>query len=117
MGSESPEFLRFDGDAGIPNNPTLAVVLRHGVEAIVDAPEACEDLFARNGWVGTWRNGIFPFHHFHSNAHEVLGIVSGSARVLLGGPGGSEVTLVAGDVVVLPAEPDTSANQGRPTSW
>ena len=97
------EFLNFGVDAGIPNNPNLAVVLRRGIDAIVDAPEACEELFARNGWVGTWRNGIFAFHHFHSNAHEVLGIVSGSARVLLGGPGGTEVTLAAGDVVVLPA--------------
>lgn len=97
------ELLHFGVDTGVPNNPKLAVVLRHGIDAIVDDPEACEDLFERNGWVGTWRNGIFDFHHFHSNAHEVLGIVSGGARVLLGGPGGTEVTLVAGDVVVLPA--------------
>jgi uncharacterized protein YjlB len=33
-------------------------------------------------------DGIYPFHHFHSTAHEVLGIVAGSAVVVLGGPSG-----------------------------
>jgi uncharacterized protein YjlB len=50
-----------------------------------------------------WRDGIYPFHHFHSTAHEALGIVRGRVRVMLGGPGGAELDLVAGDAVVLPA--------------
>jgi uncharacterized protein YjlB len=37
------------------------------------------------------------------SAHEVLAIVAGRARVLLGGPQGRTFDLVAGDVVVLPA--------------
>lgn len=97
------EQLRFDASGGIPNNPGLPAIVRHGVDAIVEDPDACEEMFASNGWNGSWRDGIFPFHHFHSNAHEVLGIVSGEATVLLGGPDGREVRLVGGDVVVLPA--------------
>lgn len=97
------EQLSFPPSEGIPNNPRLPVILRHGVSTIVDDPAACEELFEGNGWGGTWRDGVFPFHHFHSNAHEVLGIVSGSATVLLGGPGGRELEITAGDVVVLPA--------------
>ena len=97
------DLLRFDTSAGIPNNPALPVVIHHGVAEIVDHPSACERLFRSHGWGGTWRNGIFPFHHFHSNAHEALGIVSGAARVTLGGPDGETLDVRAGDVLVLPA--------------
>jgi uncharacterized protein YjlB len=97
------EALRFGRSGGVPNNPELPVVLRHGVEEIVGDAAACERLFAANGWSGSWRNGVYPFHHFHSNAHEVLGLVQGETTVLLGGAGGKAVTLLAGDVVALPA--------------
>jgi uncharacterized protein YjlB len=95
--------LRFARSEGIPNNPQLPVLLGHGIDEIVGDPAACERLFAGNGWGGSWRDGVFPFHHFHSNAHEVLGFVRGEATVLLGGPGGEVVRIVAGDVVMLPA--------------
>jgi long-chain acyl-CoA synthetase len=45
----------------------------------------------RNGWSGTWRNGIYAFHHYHSTSHEVLGIAAGSAAVRFGGEGGATV--------------------------
>ena len=103
MDTPDPEQLRFAPSGGVPNNPLLPVVLRHEITGIRDNPEACEQLFERHGWGGSWRDGIFPFHHFHSDAHEALGIVGGEATVLLGGPDGTEVALRAGDVVVLPA--------------
>jgi uncharacterized protein YjlB len=95
------ETHRFEDDGGIPNSP-LPALIYHGVPAARRAAE-CEQLFAGNDWLGAWRNGIYPFHHFHSTAHEALGIVSGRAIVMLGGPGGRELEINRGDVLVLPA--------------
>lgn len=96
-----PETHSLEDDGGIPNS-RLPVLVYHDVEAARDT-RRCSELFARNGWRGSWVNGIFPFHHFHSNAHEVLGVVEGSAAVLLGGPRGRRFDIARGDVLVLPA--------------
>jgi len=53
--------------------------------------------------VPDWRDGIFSFHHFHSITHEALGIVTGRATVMLGGPSGESFEVERGDVLVLPA--------------
>jgi len=99
----SPHHFADAGD--IPNNPVLPLILYRQALADVatDRAAAFERLFAAHGWGGTWRNGIYPFHHYHSTAHEVLGIASGSATVQLGGDGGETVELKAGDAVLIPA--------------
>ena len=97
----TPETHRFADDGAIPNSPLPALVY-HGVEAATQAAD-CEALFGANGWGGHWRSGILHEHHFHSTAHEALGIVAGRASVMLGGPGGERVEIGAGDVLVLPA--------------
>jgi uncharacterized protein YjlB len=97
----SPETQSFEDDGGIPNSRLPALVY-HGVPEARRATD-CEQLFAGNDWLGAWRNGIYPFHHFHSTSHEVLGIVSGRAIVMLGGPEGREFEIQRGDVLVLPA--------------
>jgi uncharacterized protein YjlB len=97
------ETYRFTDDGTVPNNPLPLVVYRGALTHDGDRATACERLFERNGWPGAWRNGIYGHHHYHSTAHEVLGIAAGSARVRLGGDAGQTVELRAGDVVVIPA--------------
>jgi uncharacterized protein YjlB len=97
------ETYRFDDDGTVPNNSLPLVVYRGALAEGGDRAAACEAIFAKNGWPGAWRNGIYGHHHYHSTAHEVLGIASGNAQVRLGGDGGKTVELRAGDVVVIPA--------------
>jgi uncharacterized protein YjlB len=85
-------------------NPSLPLVVYRGaLPAGGDRASACERMFSRHGWPDSWRNGIYAHHHYHSTAHEALGIARGNARVRLGGEGGQTVELNAGDVVVIPA--------------
>jgi uncharacterized protein YjlB len=99
-----PKAVRFADAGAIPNHPHLPVLIYKAALALDnDPPAAFEHAFRENGWPPRWRDGIYEFHHYHSTAHEVLGIARGRARVKLGGESGEEFALEAGDVVVLPA--------------
>jgi uncharacterized protein YjlB len=99
-----PLAQHFADDGSIPNNPTLPVLIyAQAIELHGDPAVAVEHVFATNHWPPQWRNGIYDFHHYHSNSHEVLGIAKGKVKVRLGGEKGRDFDLQAGDVVVLPA--------------
>jgi len=87
----------------IPNHPRFPVLVYRGVEAAAAGAEAARALFAEHGWGGSWVDGVFPFHHFHSTSHEVLAVVAGRATLALGGPQSEAFEVAAGDVLVLPA--------------
>ena len=55
-----------------------------------------EKTFRDNGWGDMWRNGIFPYVHYHSMIHEELGVARGRAKVRFGGSKGEEIDLVPG---------------------
>ncbi len=92
----------FFADDGVFPNSHLPLLVYEGRVAEPSA-EAMEALFAENGWPPAWRAGVYAYHHYHSTAHEALGIASGTATLMLGGPQGQEFEVVAGDVIVIPA--------------
>ncbi|GAA0477082.1 cupin domain-containing protein [Tatumella punctata] len=100
----TPEHFRLSANGWVPNNPHLPVLLYRQVLPLSGAvTQHSEQAFQHNGWPPQWVAGVFDFHHYHSTAHEVLGVVGGEARLMLGGPRGKTVTVNAGDVVLLPA--------------
>ena len=103
----APETFLFKDDGWVPNNPSLPLlVYRAAIDILgVSDPESLiERTFRANGWgYRMWRNGIYPYTHYHSMIHEALGIARGRARVRFGGMQGEEIDLSAGDVAVLPA--------------
>ncbi|MCC5801593.1 cupin domain-containing protein [Rossellomorea vietnamensis] len=94
------KIFYFEDDGIIPNNPDLPVLIYRNA---LDESSEAEEIFNRNHWLNSWTNGIYDYHHYHSNAHEVLGVMQGEATVQLGGEMGEEVTVHQGDVMVLPA--------------
>jgi uncharacterized protein YjlB len=102
----APETMMFADDGSVPNNPHLPFVLYRDAIDLAGTPDpedVIERLFRDNGWGDMWRNGIYPYMHYHSMIHEVMGIARGRARVMFGGAQGRELDLMQGDVVVLPA--------------
>ncbi|GAB6991167.1 cupin domain-containing protein [Paenibacillus pini] len=100
MNSSDLQTYLYADDGLIPNHPTLPVLHYRGVMQRPAETEAC---FNKNGWLNSWTNGVFSYHHYHSNTHEVLGIIRGNAILQLGGSKGDQLKVQAGDVIVLPA--------------
>lgn len=92
-------------DGTFPNNGLLPLLIYQKALQIPaeKASETVISLFEINDWVNAWVDGVYDYHHYHSTAHEVLGVLKGSARIQFGGPNGVSQLVEQGDVVIIPA--------------
>ena len=97
-----PATFVFEDDGSIPNNPKLPLLFYSSVFSDV-TPELIEETFRVNQWGNGWRASVYPFPHYHAEAHEALGCFCGSATIRLGGMNGIEQKVQPGDVVVIPS--------------
>jgi uncharacterized protein YjlB len=99
-----PEEFIFNDDGKIPNSK-YSLLIYHGAftEKGNKAAEWLEDVFSQHNWTNSWRWGVYSYHHYHSNTHEVLGVYSGNAILQLGGEKGQKFKVKPGDIIVIPA--------------
>ncbi|WP_282636488.1 cupin domain-containing protein [Sphingobacterium thalpophilum] len=100
----TPKAFYFKDDGSIPNSKYPLLVYQNAfTQRGNKGGDWIEQRFASNNWTNTWRWGVYPFHHYHSNTHEVLGCFSGSALLHMGGESGKKINVKAGDILVIPA--------------
>lgn len=100
----TPSLIRAFGPAGgVPNSALPLVVWKGRLPGEAREGRAACALYRRNGWSGTWVYTVYPFWHFHTHGHEVLGCVAGRARIGFGGDAGVVIDVDQGDVAVVPA--------------
>jgi uncharacterized protein YjlB len=89
----------------VPNHPRFPVLVYRRALAPTTGHLAAEfeARLGQHGWPAQWRDGIFDYHHYHSTAHEALGVFAGRAELIIGGPEGLPLSVEAGDLLVLPA--------------
>ncbi len=86
----------FESDGVIPNNPLPVLIYKQVMQDF-------ETTFRKNAWSNNWKDIILPYDHFHSNTHEVLALVEGTAKLKIGGKHGIELRVESGDVIIIPA--------------
>ena len=96
--------FHFADDGDIPNSHLPLILYRGALAASGDVSSAFEARFRQSGWGRLWRNSVFPFHHYHSNTHEVLGIGAGRVTLRMGGEAnGTTLEASTGDALLIPA--------------
>ncbi|MDV5141262.1 cupin domain-containing protein [Chimaeribacter arupi] len=89
---------------GVPNSPYPVMLYHHVIPPdTADNAAYLEHLFTANGWPPQWRYPVYPFTHFHTTTHEVVGCYAGTARLQLGGEQGPVHEVKPGDVLLIPA--------------
>jgi uncharacterized protein YjlB len=96
------EKFYFEGNGRIPNSRLPLLIYRDVIKWDVPGMEA---IMRVNKWVPSWHahHGMWPRHHFHTEAHEIICVTRGVHTAQFGGHDGVRGTLETGDVIVIPA--------------
>ena len=100
------EHFILEQNGNFPNNTLPVLIYKNAIDLTQQKNQeakTAQQIFEKNDWGNTWENGIYNFHHYHSNTHESLAVAEGNAQVILGGPDGRKVEIKAGDVIIIPA--------------
>jgi uncharacterized protein YjlB len=92
-------------DDGIFPNSVLPVLLNRNVLKLpfLFPGDFIKKIFENNNWRNAWKAGIFTYHHYHSNTHEVLCAYKGKTKILVGGESGNLIEIQKGEVLIIPA--------------
>ncbi len=94
----------FKDDGIIPNSKFPLLVYKNAFsERGNSGADFLEKKFRDHNWYNSWRWGVYPFHHYHSVSHEVLGVFQGTALLHMGDPNGEKLNVEAGDILIIPA--------------
>lgn len=108
-GSMHVELLTFHDNGAVPNSHLPVVYFRALGDFLDKDPDSLrQDIELRvreNNWYVDWfdTDAVFRYTHYHSTAHEMLVVLNGVATLHIGGLGGKDLPLKAGDAVVIPA--------------
>lgn len=95
-------FLKDDGQ--FPNSHLPVLLYKKATKLpLLFKGRRVRALFQKHHWTNNWRSGIYTFPHYHSNTHEVMGVISGQTIIRVGGDNGVKIRIEKGDVVLIPA--------------
>lgn len=95
-------FLKDDGR--FPNSRLPVLIYKRAIKLpLLFRGRHVKNIFRQHHWTNNWRNGIYTYHHYHSNTHEVMAVIRGCTMLQLGGDHGMTVKIEKGDVILIPA--------------
>lgn len=95
--------LKFKDDGKIPNSSLPLLIYKNVFSEEKADADFIKKHFEDRNWSNSWTNGVYDYHHYHSNTHEVLGVYSGFATIQFGGENGDKISIEEGDAVAIPA--------------
>ncbi len=75
--------IYFEKAADVPNSKLPVLLYRGVLPSHTAKAETFRERFKGAGWTGIRTDTIYDYTHFHSNAHEVLGIAEGKVTLRL----------------------------------